>query len=430
MDHPQTTQRILSLCPGIRGLERGIERAGTPLRTVAFVEIESFICANLVAEMEAGVLAPAPIWSDLKTFDGRKFRGLVDGITGGYPCQPFSIAGQRQGENDPRHLWPFISGIIDAIRPIWCFFENVDDHLTLGFDQVYRDLRDLGYHIEIGVFSAEEVGAPHERQRIFILALGNATALRWGRRSDGGSDGGWPFQTERSSALDNASINGLQSKHEISARGHCAISAGQMDDSTSLGVGGGSGNLSEPDARKRQSEEQPEDESRILDNASEGTVANDNREGEQQQKPVLKKGRKRIGNGSEPVGQADTLSAGHKGGKRGRSLRDQGKATPKSTAKLGEDDRELADSNVRGGLEQSIPWPASPGQEQYPWEEPRTLTRALESEVGLSVNGYNFREDFLRAIGNMVVPDCAEKAWITLWTKMYETATYGMDKNS
>jgi hypothetical protein len=110
---------ILSLCPGIRGLERGIEKAlGGKLRVAAYVEIEAFIIANLLAGMEAGLLDAAPIWSNLKTFNARPFRGKIHGIIGGYPCQPFSVAGVRKGTSDPRHLYPFISRCIKKSRPL------------------------------------------------------------------------------------------------------------------------------------------------------------------------------------------------------------------------------------------------------------------------------------------------------------------------
>lgn len=87
-------------------------------------------------------------------------------------CQPFSHAGQRKGEDDPRHLWPDILRILGELGDEleWCFFENVAGHLSLGFETVHCDLRGLGFSVAAGIFSAQEVGAPHERQRLFIVA--------------------------------------------------------------------------------------------------------------------------------------------------------------------------------------------------------------------------------------------------------------------
>ena len=171
MDH--TEQLIISTCTGMRGLERGIAY-WCPVRAVVHVEIEAFAVENLAQQMEQGLVAPAPIWTDIKTFNGRPFRGKVHGITGGYPCQPFSVAGKRGGGEDPRHLWPYYTRLIDAVRPVWCEFENVYGHLSLGYDVVRGDLHRLGYQVAEGIFSAEEVGAPHLRKRLFILAVDNA----------------------------------------------------------------------------------------------------------------------------------------------------------------------------------------------------------------------------------------------------------------
>jgi DNA (cytosine-5)-methyltransferase 1 len=120
--------------------------------------------------MEDGSLDEAPIWSDVRTFRGIQWRGKVDIIAGGYPCQPFSCAGKQEGAGDPRHLWPAIKRIVEDVRPSLCFFENVPNHLNLGFREVCEDLWGMGFGVEAGIFSAEEVGAPHLRKRLFILA--------------------------------------------------------------------------------------------------------------------------------------------------------------------------------------------------------------------------------------------------------------------
>lgn len=167
------TCRILSLCTGVGGIELGFKLALPTSRTVAYVEIEAYACEILVKRMEEKILDEAPIWSNIKSFDGKPWRGKVDIITGGYPCQPFSIAGKKLGDKDPRHLWPYIRRIISEIEPTMCFFENVGGHLQLGFEQVHDDLQRLGYTVKAGLFTAEEVGAPHRRERLFILAYRN-----------------------------------------------------------------------------------------------------------------------------------------------------------------------------------------------------------------------------------------------------------------
>ena len=160
----------VSLCAGYGGIDLGLKRAIPNLRTIAFSEIEAFACANLVAKMEAGWLDAAPIWTDVKTFPWEEFRGKVDILSGGYPCQPFSAAGKRLGKDDPRHLWPWIADGIRVCRPAMCFFENVEGHISLGLREVIGELDEIGYRATWGVFSAAEVGAPHQRKRVFILA--------------------------------------------------------------------------------------------------------------------------------------------------------------------------------------------------------------------------------------------------------------------
>ena len=169
MDSTKTITHV-GLCAGYGGIELGLKRVIPNLRTVALCEIEAFAIANLVAKMEAGLMDPAPIWPDLKTFPWQSFRDRVDILTGGYPCQPFSSAGKRAGKDDPRHLWPWIADGIASMRPSVCFFENVEGHISLGLSNVIEDLGRMGYRTTWGIFSATEVGAPHQRKRVFILA--------------------------------------------------------------------------------------------------------------------------------------------------------------------------------------------------------------------------------------------------------------------
>lgn len=168
----------VSLCAGYGGIDLGLKRAIPNLRTIAVSEIEAFACANLVAKMEAGCLDAAPIWTDVKTFPWEEFRGKVDILSGGYPCQPFSAAGKRLGKDDPRHLWPWIADGIRVCRPAVCFFENVEGHISLGLREVIGELEEIGYRATWGVFSAAEVGAPHQRKRVFILAYDQSVRIQ------------------------------------------------------------------------------------------------------------------------------------------------------------------------------------------------------------------------------------------------------------
>ena len=165
-----STQNIISFCTGYGGLERGIRRAGVDVRTVSYCERETYVQAVLVKEIEEGRLDSAPIWTDLATFPSAEFHGKVHGLTCGYPCQPFSSVGKRKGKEDSRHLWPRIREHARAIGVQWIFAENVEGHISLGLSTVISDLEEDGYKTAWGIFSAEEVGAPHQRKRVYILA--------------------------------------------------------------------------------------------------------------------------------------------------------------------------------------------------------------------------------------------------------------------
>jgi DNA (cytosine-5)-methyltransferase 1 len=160
----------LSLCSGGGGLDIGLELALGAVRTVCWVEWEAFAIEYIAKAMENGGLDKAPIWTDVRTFDGRPWCGVVDSITAGYPCQPFSYAGDRHGQDDPRHLWPHVARIVGEIKPTLVFLENVSGHLTLGYDQVAADLDKLDYTVATGLFTTSEVGGSQKRERLFTVA--------------------------------------------------------------------------------------------------------------------------------------------------------------------------------------------------------------------------------------------------------------------
>jgi site-specific DNA-cytosine methylase len=150
-------------------------------------------------------LDAAPIWTDLKTFPWGQFCDRVDILSGGYPCQPFSAAGKRLGTEDPRHLWPHIASGIRAMRPRICFFENVEGHITLGLREVVAELESMGYAVSWGIFSAAEVGAPHQRKRVFILAHSIIKGLeRFAGHENRRTKPGWFIQKKDRSASESS----------------------------------------------------------------------------------------------------------------------------------------------------------------------------------------------------------------------------------
>lgn len=125
--------------------------------------------------MQIGALPQAPIWSDLRTFDAGAWRGAVDLVCAGFPCQDISSAGKRAGIHGKRSgLWFEVARVIRDVGPRIVFLENVDALVVRGLDVVLGTLAEMGFDAEWGVFSAAETGAPHLRERCFILAVVNA----------------------------------------------------------------------------------------------------------------------------------------------------------------------------------------------------------------------------------------------------------------
>lgn len=137
-------------------------------RCVAAVELDPYCRRVLEARQRDGCLEPFPIFRDVRSFDGRAWRGVVDVVCGGFPCQPWSSAGKRLGTADPRHLWPEMARIVDEVRPAYVFAENVN---LKAFAEPWRDLRGMGYRVPPALcLAAADCGAPHLRKRWWMLA--------------------------------------------------------------------------------------------------------------------------------------------------------------------------------------------------------------------------------------------------------------------
>lgn len=164
--------RTLDLFSGIGGFSLGLDSTGY-FETVAFCEIEEFPCKVLNKHWPE-----VPIYNDVRELSYEKLQadGLIsrrrgiDVICGGYPCQPFSVAGRQKGEEDPRHLWPEYFRLVRELRPSYVIGENVGGHIRLGLDSVLEDLDSENYTVRCFSVEAASLGAPHRRERIFWIA--------------------------------------------------------------------------------------------------------------------------------------------------------------------------------------------------------------------------------------------------------------------
>ena len=181
--------KVLDLFSGIGGFSLGLERTGK-FETVAFCEIDPF-CQKVLNKH----------WPDVEVYEdvrSLEYRGPVDVICGGYPCQPFSVAGERKGADDDRHLWPAMFSLIQKHRPSWVIGENVAGHISMGLDDVLTDLEREGYTTRTFVVPACAVDAKHRRDRVWIVAHAGHGAMGNIRIDQRGDD----TQGERSADTD------------------------------------------------------------------------------------------------------------------------------------------------------------------------------------------------------------------------------------
>jgi len=198
----------LDLFSGIGGFSLGLESAGL-VETVAFCDYDQY-CQKVLKKNFPGV----PVYGDVKELNHDKLKtdGIdqIDIITGGYPCQPFSVAGRKKGEEDPRHVWPEMFRLIQELRPTWVIGENVGGHIKLGLDSVLENLESEGYSARTFSISASSIGANHKRERVWIIAnLANSQRLG---RAEGTKKSEELTREKSSDQFDNRSEGRIESK--------------------------------------------------------------------------------------------------------------------------------------------------------------------------------------------------------------------------
>ena len=256
--------RHLDLFSGLGGFSLGLEATGG-FETVAFCDIEKF-SRKVLKKHWPNVKQ----YKDIKelTYEQIKKDTLapIDIITGGYPCQPFSIAGSQRGEKDTRHLWPDMFRIVKECKPTWVIGENVSGHIKLGLDTVLQDLESEGYSVRAFSISASSIGANHQRERVWIIAHSNMENTRQhGRRieSTWNTESIGPRtseETERSS--DTNKINGSSERASL---------VGESSDANSQGL---QGRRSEQQLRKDETKRPTSWDSWWESEPSVGRVAN------------------------------------------------------------------------------------------------------------------------------------------------------------
>jgi DNA (cytosine-5)-methyltransferase 1 len=236
--------RHLDLFSGLGGFSLGLEATGG-FETVAFCDIEKF-SRKVLKKHWPNVKQ----YKDIKelTYEQIKEDTLapIDIITGGYPCQPFSVAGSQRGEKDKRHLWPDMFRIVKECKPTWVIGENVSGHIKLGLDTVLQDLESEGYSVRAFSISASSVGANHQRERVWIIAHSNVENSRQhGRRIES------TWDTESIGPRTSQETERSSNSNQINGSGEGATLVGESSDTNSQRL---QGRRSEQQLRKDETE--------------------------------------------------------------------------------------------------------------------------------------------------------------------------------
>lgn len=193
-------------------------------RTVCAVERDKYAAAVLAARQNDGTLRPFPIWDDVRTFDGKPWKGRVDVVSGGFPCQDISAAGKGKGiEGERSGLWKEFSRILHEVGPRYAFVENSPILTVRGIHVVLGDLAEMGYDAAWGVLGADDVGAPHVRKRIWIVAqladADNGRPRRWQQQSERGESAGHVADASCERQCEQRQQVLPETKHAASERG-------------------------------------------------------------------------------------------------------------------------------------------------------------------------------------------------------------------
>jgi len=413
-----------SLFSGIGGLDLGLERAG--MNVIWQSEIDPYGCRVLKKHWPE-----VPNHGNIKEIN---WRNVIrpDVLCGGYPCQPFSTAGKRNGTDDPRHLWPWVREAISELRPKYAILENVRGHVSLGLSTVLGEMASIGYDAEWQIVSAASVGAPHLRERVIILAYpngGRQQECQSETKQTTGISCGCKQCTDTLGEL--AYADGIGSLHGrpkiytaerwLNALGHTWAGGFDVANAdSSPGEQQPKGQIQKPDVGRRSKNVANTDSSNPTDGRQrEGLQSQDTSRGDDRSGSGSDTGQISMGSTGQNSGYvADTDNARDRTPNSGtnrdgtqeierRNIEPQFRASRRSTNVADTDARETS-RGLRG-----VSTDTRQVREQRDYargEESHAGGQwwASEPDVGRVANGVSSRVDRLRGLGNAVVPQVAE----------------------
>jgi DNA (cytosine-5)-methyltransferase 1 len=426
--------RHLDLFSGIGGFSLGLESAGL-VDTVAFCDFDKYCKLVLKKHWEH-----VPIYNDVKELNYERLRadGIIsddkgiDIITGGYPCQPFSVAGRKKGEEDPRHVWPEMFRLVQELRPSWVIGENVGGHIKLGLDTVLENLASEGYTARTFSISASSIGANHQRERIWTIAhpheLGRNDRVnnRKGRSVSNDEERNIEEgQSKWSGWFDR--FGEISSVMEDTRRSHWPWSEFQGENGDEIGEGNADqferssstsqSNVADSDTRLSNGENEEirsrgqtsdvssarRGEENVADSKS---ISSDERELRHGRKESEKKGKVSV----EVGGVNSNREVADSDSERLQRLRKntpmEGESSEKELTEGSlqeEHGAEVADSDSQRGRSRETNWEDA----EDAWESPRCPIAGwwdIEPNVGRVAHGVPKRVDRLKSLGNSVVP--------------------------
>lgn len=205
--------------------------------TVCAVERDAYAAQVLAQRQNDGILKAFPIWSDITTFDGKPWKGIIDVISGGFPCQDISSAGKGTGIDGARSgLWSEMARIIGEVRPKYVFVENSPMLVSRGLARVISDLAEMGYDAQWARFSASNFGASHQRDRIWIVAHTGSIGLEKKRITGGSCEEITKSRLDRTDVCDTKGIGWEQEREsECESKKQTTRTSDEFSDSNSIG---------------------------------------------------------------------------------------------------------------------------------------------------------------------------------------------------